>query len=547
MLSLSKLFLILSFLFLNISSELQASQETIKEEISNENTPPANLRRKVKRETEENKKLPEICRQIRKQEEYENPYTAAVKLTNSSDQQDKIRGYSLLKSIALQNGHEYQYEAAQALIIIGDKEVGRSALIFIAQKNNHKHQYDAALSLFKINYHTPEVLRKRSDVISRNIGLTVVQSIAQQKGHVHQYEAAQALFNFGEKKEKEDSKSILRSIARQKGHGHQYDAAKILLNLGNRKDNEIGKSALRSIVQKERHAHQYDAADYLFEHGNEEDKAFVKPYIIQEIRDTLIDGHHREFLIRFFLKQWCSPDDQRLGFQLMIETSPTKKSYNEALQKALLLKNAEVVKSLLQQGASLTYVRDGYYSNLQVALNYGKNLTSASASVFKNILDIIAERKQVEINTPLDTENNTALHLATLWGFKDTVQKLHVAGALLSLKNREGKTALQIAEDTILKRDRWLAGYRKKYSSNPTALSGLEKKCDAASQVIQEIEKYLKEAKQCVPSLKTKLMGFIQQGLIVQTISQKDLERLPSDLKEEVLMSTLKGNEFLGG
>lgn len=114
-----------------------------------------------------------------------------------------------------------------------------------------------------------------------------------------------------------------------------------------------------------------------------------------------------------------------------------KSSYNNsALHTAIANDHTEVAKILINKGASLENIGEDQESALFVAT------TTNNAALMKLIL----KKQKSLLNTP-DNEGTTPLMEAAKYGTKETIEVLLKAGAKKDLKNKQGQTALDIAQE----------------------------------------------------------------------------------------------------
>ena len=152
---------------------------------------------------------------------------------------------------------------------------------------------------------------------------------------------------------------------------------------------------------------------------------------------------------------------------------------NTMLHYVVKFGNAEMVEDLLERGASLNIENGKRYTPLNLAISYGKNeiikvmlekeshrsysattrdrsnkvdLHSIRALIFNRSIDedliiglISKELTRDDLNKK-DQGGNTPLHFAAAYGRLEIVKFLLENKADSSLKNNEGKTALQIAD-----------------------------------------------------------------------------------------------------
>ncbi len=133
-------------------------------------------------------------------------------------------------------------------------------------------------------------------------------------------------------------------------------------------------------------------------------------------------------------------------------------SYDSLLKSALMDNNAELVRFLLKNGASM--VSEAVFScysveslkalleaGLDINIRDGMGETLLMHAVFADDADFAAEllKRGVDINAR-NTEGETALHIAVLCGDEpDILQMLLKAGADASICNAEGQTAEDLA------------------------------------------------------------------------------------------------------
>ncbi|KAK7467793.1 hypothetical protein BaRGS_00036981 [Batillaria attramentaria] len=126
-----------------------------------------------------------------------------------------------------------------------------------------------------------------------------------------------------------------------------------------------------------------------------------------------------------------------------------------ALHRACSQSNAEIVKSLLNHGADPKAID----SNGQTALHLACSCSWAKAEIVKVLLDHGVDPKARDSNgkTAIQTESgcdlnavnergNTALHEACTFCHSDIVQALLDGGADMSIKNKDHKTPLELAQ-----------------------------------------------------------------------------------------------------
>lgn len=131
--------------------------------------------------------------------------------------------------------------------------------------------------------------------------------------------------------------------------------------------------------------------------------------------------------------------------------------YNSLLKSALMDNNAELVRFLLKNGASMVPEAVASCCSvecLEALLEAGLNInirdemgeTLLMHAVFAEEADFAAEllKRGVDINAR-NTEGETALHTAVLWDAPDMLQMLLKAGADASICNEEGQTAEDLA------------------------------------------------------------------------------------------------------
>ena len=124
----------------------------------------------------------------------------------------------------------------------------------------------------------------------------------------------------------------------------------------------------------------------------------------------------------------CTPALERLAQE--------PRTRHGALEWAILKNRLPLVQLLLSKGHDINYLKGPFY--------FGTALHVAVLSRNYPLILLFLKNPAIDLNM-LDTDGETALHIAIRWGNLEVVELLHAAGADLEIADKSGRTALLFA------------------------------------------------------------------------------------------------------